>query len=201
MGGLSFWGGKEDERKLRKLSGSEGGQSDPYSWASLLPTFSEYSLDRPLLKLKLQYIGHYWKELIHWKRHWYWKRLRAGGGEGGNRGWDGWMASPTQWTRVWTNSGRWWSTGKSRLLQFMGLQRIRNSWATEQQLSFGQLTPCSWPLATLPQHMAWVPQHDELRSLFYFFKISHHLSSPCFTACGILVPHPGIEAVPPASGT
>ena len=78
------------------------------------------------------------------------------------------MASPTQWTRVWTNSGRWWSTGKSGMLQFMGLQRIRNSWATEQQLSFGQLTSCSWPLATLPQHMAWVPQHNELIRLFSF---------------------------------
>ena len=35
----------------------------------------------------------------HWKRPWCWERLRAGG-EVGNRGWDGWMASPTQWTWV-----------------------------------------------------------------------------------------------------
>ena len=45
------------------------------------------------------------KELTHWKRPWYWERLRAGG-EGGNRGWDGWMASLTQWTWVWANSRR-----------------------------------------------------------------------------------------------
>ena len=47
------------------------------------------------------------KEPIHWKRPWWWERLRAGGEEG-NRRWDGWMASPTQWTWVWVNSGSWW---------------------------------------------------------------------------------------------
>ena len=51
------------------------------------------------------------KEPTHWKRPWCWERLRAGG-EGGDRGWDGWMASPIQWTWVWENSGRWWRTGK-----------------------------------------------------------------------------------------
>ena len=45
------------------------------------------------------------EELTYWKRLWYWERLRAGG-EGDNRGWDGWMASPSQWTRVWANSRR-----------------------------------------------------------------------------------------------
>ena len=61
-----------------------------------------------------------------------WKRLKAGGEEGG-RGWDGWMASPTQWTWVWANSGRWWWTGKPGVLQSMELQRVRCDWATEQQ--------------------------------------------------------------------
>ena len=51
------------------------------------------------------------EELIHLKRPWCWERLRAGG-EGDDRGWDGWMASPTQWTWVWVNSGSWWWTGK-----------------------------------------------------------------------------------------
>ena len=40
----------------------------------------------------------------HWKRPWCWERLRAGG-EGSNRGWSGWVASPTQWTWVWANPG------------------------------------------------------------------------------------------------
>ena len=46
------------------------------------------------------------KELTHWKKPWYWERMKAG--EGDDRGWDGWMASPTQWTWVWVSSGSWW---------------------------------------------------------------------------------------------
>ena len=47
------------------------------------------------------------------------------------QGWDGWMASPTRWTWVWASSGSWWWTGKSGVLQSMGLQGVRNDWATE----------------------------------------------------------------------
>jgi len=61
------------------------------------------------------------EEPTHWKRPWCWERLRAGG-EGGDRGWDGWMASLTQWTEVWASSRRWWRTGKPDMLLFMGLQ-------------------------------------------------------------------------------
>ena len=53
------------------------------------------------------------------------------GGEGYDRGWDGWMASPTQWIWVWVNSGSWWWTGRPGVLQFMGLQRVGHDWATE----------------------------------------------------------------------
>ena len=70
------------------------------------------------------------EELTHWKRPWCWKRLRAGG-EGDDRGWDGWMASLTRWTWVWVNSGSWWRTGRPGVLQFMGLQKVRCNWATE----------------------------------------------------------------------
>ena len=69
------------------------------------------------------------KELAHWKRPWCWERLRAGG-EGDDRGWDGWMASPTQWTWVWVDSVSWWWTGRPGVLQSMG-QRVRHDWATE----------------------------------------------------------------------
>ena len=51
--------------------------------------------------------------------------------EGDDRGWNGWMASPTQWTWVWVDSGSWWWTGRPGVLQFMGLQRSRHDWATE----------------------------------------------------------------------
>ena len=70
------------------------------------------------------------RELTHLKRPWCWERLKAGG-EGDDKGWDSWMASPTQRTWVWVNSGSWWWTGKPGVLQFMGLQRVGHDWATE----------------------------------------------------------------------
>ena len=82
-----------------------------------------------MMKLKLQYFGTSCEELTHWKRPWCWERLGAGGE--GDRGWDGWMASPTQWTWVWVNSGSWWWTGRPGVLQFMGSQRVGHNWATE----------------------------------------------------------------------
>ena len=64
------------------------------------------------LKLKLQYFGQeLCEELTHLKRPWCWERLKAEG-KGDDRGWDGWMASPAQWTWVWASSGSWWCTGK-----------------------------------------------------------------------------------------
>ena len=68
--------------------------------------------------------------MTHWKRPWCWERLRAGG-EGDDRGWDGWMASLTQWTRVWVDSGSWWWTGRPGVLRFMESQRVGHDWATE----------------------------------------------------------------------
>ena len=90
----------------------------------------EYSLEGLMLKLKLQYLATWHKELTHLKRPWYWEQLKVGG-EGDDRGWDGWMASPIQWTWVWVNSGSWWWTGKPGMLQSMGLQRVRHDWVTE----------------------------------------------------------------------
>ena len=87
----------------------------------------ECSLEGLMLKLKLQYFGHLIRGADDLKRPWCWERLRAGG-EGDNRGWDGWMVSPTQWTWVWANSRSWWWTGRLGMLLFMGLQR---NWATE----------------------------------------------------------------------
>ena len=72
-----------------------------------------------MLKLKLQYFGHLMRRLTHGKRPWGWKRLKAGR-KGDNRRWDGWMASPTQWTWVWVNSGSWWWTGIPYVLQSVG---------------------------------------------------------------------------------
>ena len=65
----------------------------------------EYSLEGLMLKLKLSTLATWCEELTHWKRPWCWERLKAKE-EGGGRGWDGWMASLTQWTWIWANSGR-----------------------------------------------------------------------------------------------
>ena len=69
------------------------------------------------------------KELTHLKRPWCWERLKAG--EGADRGWDGWMASPIQWTWVWVNSRSWWWTGRPGVLQSLGWQSVGHNWATE----------------------------------------------------------------------
>ena len=70
------------------------------------------------------------EELTHWKRLWYWEGLGAGG-EGDDRGWDGWMASLTRWMWVSVNSGSWWWTGRPGVLRFMGSQRVGHDWATD----------------------------------------------------------------------
>ena len=90
-------------------------------------------------KLKLQYFGHLmWRtNSLEKTRCWEWLRE---GGEEGNRGWDCWMGSPTWWTWVWANSGRYWRIGKPGVLQSMGSQRLRRdlaTWTTEQQREGG----------------------------------------------------------------
>ena len=93
----------------------------------------EYSLERLMLKLKCQYFGQLmWRA----KSQLTGKDFDAGedwGQEGKvERGWNGWMTSLTQWASVWANSEKWWRTGKPGVLQFMGLQRVRDNSVTEQ---------------------------------------------------------------------
>ena len=90
----------------------------------------EYALEGLILKLKLNTLATWCKELTHWKTPWCYKRLKARG-EGAYRGWDGWMASPTQWTWVWASFGSWWWTGKPGMLHSMGSQRVGHNWETE----------------------------------------------------------------------
>ena len=75
-------------------------------------------------------LATWWEEPTHLKRPWCWERLKMGG-EGDDRGWDGWMASPMRWTWVWVGSVSWWCTGKSGVLQSTGWQKVRHDWATE----------------------------------------------------------------------
>ena len=78
----------------------------------------EYSLEKLMLKLKLQYFGQLMWRTDSLEKTLMWERLRAGG-EGKYKGWDGWMASPSQWTWVWVNSGNWWWTRRPGTLQSM----------------------------------------------------------------------------------
>ena len=102
----------------------------------------------------------------HWKRPWCWDWLKAGG-EGDDRAWDGWRASPTQWPWVWVNSRSWWWTGRPGVLQSMGSQRVGHYWATE--LNWTQLK--------------WVPVTSEVAfspGIFYAFSLqSSHHPPPC----------------------
>ena len=70
------------------------------------------------------------KNWLTGKRPWCWERLKVGG-EGDNRGWDGWIESPIWWTWLWASSGSSWWTGKPGVLQSMGSQRVGHDWATE----------------------------------------------------------------------
>ena len=87
----------------------------------------EYSLEGLMLKLKLQYFGHLMRRSTQWKRPWCWQRMKMGG-EGDNRGQDGWVASLTRWTWVWASSGSCWWTRKPGMLPFMGSPRVGHDW-------------------------------------------------------------------------
>ena len=97
---------------------------------SILKISPEYSLAGLTLKLKLQYFCHLMRRTDSLEKTLMLGKLKAGG-DGDDRGWDGWIASPTQWTWVWANSGSWWWTGKPGVLQSMGLQRVGHDWASE----------------------------------------------------------------------
>ena len=105
------------------------------------------SLEGLILKLQLQNLATWCEELTHWKDSQYQEDEKAGG-EGDNRGWDGWMASLTQWT--WVSSRRWWWTGKPGVLQSMESQGVGHHWATE--LKIDSLSTYIWGL---PWWLRW----------------------------------------------
>ena len=92
-----------------------------------------------LLRLKLQYFGHLMQRADSFEKTLMLGKIEAGG-EGNGRGWDGWMASPTQRTWVWVDSGSWWWTGRPGVLQFMGLQRVGHDWMTELNWTGGSVS-------------------------------------------------------------
>ena len=112
------------------------------------------------------------KELTHLKRPWCWERLKVGG-EGDNRGWDGWMASLAQWTWVWVNSGSWWWTGRPGMLQSMGSQRTGHDWATE--LNWTELNYAHEHLLLIFPKYLWITvSHSTAMFLAQlFFQMQH----------------------------
>jgi len=107
-----------------------------------------------------------WEELTHWKRPWCWEGLWAGG-KGDDRGWDGWMASPTRSTWVWVNSRSWWWTGRPGVLRFMGSQRVGRDWTAELNWTYrcgkwgsqGYKLFTVWPVGTRSQDFSFLPGH------------------------------------------
>ena len=98
----------------------------------------EYSLEGLMLRLKLQYFGHLMQRFDSFGKTLVLGKMKAEG-VGDDRGWDGWMASLTQWTWVWAISSRWWRIGKRVALQSMGSQKVRHDQMTEQQQTYGKL--------------------------------------------------------------
>ena len=101
-----------------------------YNQSILREISPEYSLEGLMLKLKLQSFGH-----LIWRADSFEKILMLGkmkaGGERDDRGWDGWMVSPIQWTWVWIDSQIWRRTGRPGIVQPMRSQRVGHDWATE----------------------------------------------------------------------
>ena len=111
------------------------------------------SLEGLMLKLKLQYFGHLMGRADSFEKTLMLGKMRARG-EGDNRGWDGWMASLTQWTWVCVNSGSWWWTGRLGVLQFMGLQK---SDMTEQ---------LNWSWDSLIYSLLWPRRPNKVSSIY-----------------------------------
>ena len=112
------------------------------------------------------------KNWLHWKRRWCWERSKAGG-EGDNRGWNGCMASLTQWTWVWVNSRSWWRTGRPGVLQSMGLQRVGHYWVTE----------LNWPDGHVFYQYSYIGTSSSLQYLVFSYTTCEYLSQinphPC----------------------
>ena len=128
------------------------------------------------------YLATCYKGSTHWKRLWCRERLRTRW-EGGDRGWDAWMASSTQWTWAWVSSGSWWWIGKPCMLQSTGLQRVVHNWVTELNwLSLNLLIRIlsvsykfSWKsLAfnfTFPQFINKNPSEVSIKCLYFIYFV------------------------------
>ena len=104
-------------------------------------------------------LATWWEVLTRWKRPWCWERLKAGG-EGDDRGWDGWLASPTPWAWVLAKFASWWWTRKPGVLQPMGSQ---------SRTRLSDWTELNW-MANNTEMQAWI----KLLYFVYFLHKAHH---------------------------
>ena len=104
-----------------------------------------------MLKLKLLTLATWCEELTLLERPWCWERLTAGG-EGDDGGWDGWMASPTQWTWVWVNSTSWCWIGRPDVLQSM---------RSQSQTQLSDWTELNWRMKHLKKNY---PIHNSIKN-------------------------------------
>ena len=135
-----------------------------------------------MLKLRLQYFGH----LTQLKRPWYWERLKVGG-EGDDREWDVWLASPTQWTWALVSFGSWWWTGRSGMLQPMGVTKSRTRLSNWTELNIPLYISLCQRTSRLLPCLGYCKQHcSEYRSAciflnYGFLEIYAHEWDCCIT--------------------
>ena len=147
-----------------------GDFGQPVSWSSGLRSF----VAGELAWWNCNTLATWCEELTPWKKPSCWERLKAGG-EGDDREWDGWMASPIWWTWVWASFGSWWWTGRPGVLQSMESQRVGHNWTTE----LNWIEPC------IKQHLRHQssPCHYGAASSslatkrIFLHRVSHPLSS------------------------
>ena len=155
---------------------------------SILKEFNpEYSLEGLMLKLNSNTLASLWEEPTHWKRPWFWERLKAQG-EGDDRVWDGWMASSTQRTWVWASSRRLWKPG---VQQFMGLQcqTQLSDWTYTQVLrSFTLSSSFPWKFLSFPHSSDFCSNLTfSKRVSTCYVKLSSQLISIQWTALSIIM--------------
>ena len=138
------------------------------------------SLEGMMLKLKLSTLATSCEELTHWERLWCWEGLGAGG-EGDDRGWDGWMASLTRWMWIWVNSGRWWWTGRPGMLWFMVSQRVGHDWATELNWTEPgfESQPLQWKLGVLTTVSPGMSPFYDFFTLIHILGFHYHGRTCC----------------------
>ena len=99
-------------------------------------------------------LGTWCEEPTHWRRHWCWERVKAEEEEG-DKGWDGWMASPIQWTWTWANSRRWWRTGRPGVLKWQSWTQLGDRTTTKKQYSRTRVGKSHSPWVNPVSHLFW----------------------------------------------